>query len=546
MEFVRRCYESEWYLFRDAPETATSGAYYFNDNAPAYNGWHLYGSRNWNPESHDLAQGLGERQDVPQVWIEGVAPAWPVARAAVGSPDCIADGDLLERAVPYAATFDGIIETCLVKQSADDILWTRVSDFQNCNLQRMYAFVLLSMANDDAISVDRVLRNFVGAGPTISFTPSNGIFNGCTTVTSATWQLVLLDGTRNAQQFALQAFNSVAGPQDFGGMSTNPFWFDASSVAQAKMLADGQAAGMRLMLVGHSYGGAVAAILAARNRQADANRKIVFLTFGCPKIGDGRFVQLLQECSGLCISNDGDLVTILPPDRKTLAPILLLFPLFPLMLWTEWQRPMPQTLLEPDGTMLPNAQVPTDTATILTLVTQVLTEQNLDPITQHFLVAYTGRLFNRCPDCCPPNDDDVCNEIILSNPVLSFTAALRAAPGLIFGPGVPIVVPGSTCENAIVQAIGTIHDYNVPALQSLWVRLTPTTGVFFIAETTLLSGTFTSGIIWTHDCPTLNFEAGINSAHEIHSVFVPIGWSILIEFFPNNVDVQTYRVNVHT
>lgn len=362
---------------------------------------------------------------------------------------------MIEHGVPYAATFDGIIETCLVKQSADEILWTRVSDFQNCNLQRMYGFALLSMSNDDAPALERVLRNFVGPGPVISFTPSNGIFNGCTTVTSSTWQLVLLDGTRNAQQFALQAFNAIAGPQDFGGFSTNPFWFDASNIAQAKMLADGQAAGMRLMIVGHSYGGAVASIIAARNRQADAGRKIVYLTFGCPKVGDVRFVNLLLQCTGLCISNDGDLVTILPPDRNTLAPILALFPLIPLYLWENWRRPMPQQLLDAAGNIKLNAQTPTDTTTILALTTQVLAQQNLDPITQHFLVAYTGRLFNRCPDCCPPNDDDVCNEIILSNPVLSFTSPLRGDGGLIFGPGVPIPV-NDICDRAITIALGDV------------------------------------------------------------------------------------------
>ena len=96
------------------------------------------------------------------------------------------------------------------------------------------------------------------------------------------------------------------------------------------------------------------------------------MTFGCPKVGDMRLVHVLQTCTGICISNDGDIVTILPPDAKTLAPILALFPGFDLLLWARWHRPVPQVLLFPDGHFQPNAQVPTDTATILALVADVV------------------------------------------------------------------------------------------------------------------------------------------------------------------------------
>jgi pimeloyl-ACP methyl ester carboxylesterase len=469
----------------------------------------LYGSRNWNPESHALSQGLGERLDVPQEWNEGAAPAWPVRAVAVGSKDCIANGDLIADGVPYAATFDGIIEACIIKQNPDDVLWTKVSDYQNCNVQRMYAFVILAMANDDGISVDRILRAFVGVGPVISFHKSDGVFNGVCTVTSATWQLVLFDGTRNAQQFALQAFNAIAGPQDFGGISTNPFWFDASTVAMAKMIGDGQAAGMRLMCVGHSYGGAVACLVAARNRQADALRAVVYMTFGCPKIGDLRFVNVLQTCKGICISNDGDIVTILPPDAKTLAPILPLFPAFDLLLWARWHRPMPQALLFPDGHFQPNAQVPTDTATILALVADVIAQQSFDPVTQHFLVGYVGRLYARCPDCCFPNEDPVCAEILIANPVLALTSAKRNPRGLILRPGVPLP-DGSTCELALTLALDTQHDYLIGGT-GLWIRVPlhgPTT--HFRMHYARITGSFDSVILWDATCAALNFLTAID------------------------------------
>jgi pimeloyl-ACP methyl ester carboxylesterase len=346
----------------------------------------------------------------------------------------------------------------------------------------MYDFVILAMSNDDAPSVTRVLREFVGPGPTIQFLPSNGIYNGCTTVVSSTWILVLFDGTRNAQQAALQAFNAVLGPQDFGGLSTNPFWFESSTIGMQKMQLAGQTPLMRVMCVGHSYGGAVACLVAARNKQADAHRTVHFLTLGCPKIGDTRFVRLLQTCNGLNLANDGDLVTVLPPDRHTLIPLLPFFPGIGLLVWAQWQRALPSALLRSDGSLLPNQQTRTDTATIATLVAQVLAQQALDPIIQHFLVAYGNRLFARCPDCCFPTDDDICEDIIVSNPVIGFTTAAKPERGLVFRPGVPIIVDGTTCAKAFSFVVGQVLDFGDTTPTPQWWKIVVPNGTLLHAE----------------------------------------------------------------
>lgn len=472
VDFVRRCYRSEWYLFSDAADVATPGVYYFNDAAPEYPGFHLYGSRSWYPESHALAQGLGERLDNAQPWFAGQPPAWPVRSTFVGSPECIASGEMLANAIDYNETFDGIIDACIIKQNPEDVLWSKLSDYNNCNVQRMYTFVIMAIANDDENAIRSVLTAFLGVGPAIAYHPSNGVFNGVVTVTSATWQLVIINGTENAQQFALQAFVVPLGPLNFGGFSTSPFWYAASDSVVGKMLADGQTAAMRLMIVGHSYGAVVGLICAARNRQADVGRKINFLTFGCPKIGDRRLVELVESCAGLNIANEGDIVTILPPDRYLLAPLIPLFPLLPLYLWQEWERPKPQVLLRPDGSMEANLPTPMDTVTILALVTQMLAMGELDPVVPHYTITYNGRLFARCPDCCFPCVDEVCEQIIVSNPVLAWTMPRRARTGLIWGPGVPIAIPdGSTCLLAIPLALATT--YSVPTIPTTksWFRV---------------------------------------------------------------------------
>ena len=504
VEVLRRCYKSEWFLFRDAPDVGTPGAYYFNDDAPAYEGFHYYGSRNWYPESHEINQGLGERLDIDQPWIEGNPPAWQAIASAVGTRECIESGALIADAIDYANTFDGIIEACVFKEDPEDVLWRKLSDFNNCNVQRMYSFVLIAMTNDDAAAVDDVLRAFLGPGPVISFRKSNGVFNGVTTVTSLTWQLVIVDGTRNAQQFALQAFSVPLGPLDFGGLSTNPFWFAASTICMQKMVDDGQLPAMRIMCVGHSYGGVVALLSAARNRQADAARKIAFLTFGCPKIGDRRLVDLVQSCNGVNISNEGDLITVLPPDRYLLAPLIPLFPLVPIYLWANWERPKPQVLLKPDGTILLNVPTPMDTATILALVTLMLTDRSPDPFAPHYVLTYNGRLFARCPDCCFPCTDPVCEEVILTNPVLAFTRPPVPKSGLIWQPGEKIPLAANICATAYDVDFGEYASIIPGTIGQLWFRVpVPDATLIHLRVHTDEIGGIALNAFWGPNCSSL-------------------------------------------
>lgn len=508
VDFVRSCYQSAWFLFRDSPTTPVVGEYYFSpDGAPAYPGWHLYGSKNWHPENHPIEQGLGESLEAKQRWRKGNLPAWPVRVTAVGDADCIAGGERVADGFAVEDSYDGILPACILPQDPFEFLWSVVSDFDNCLVQRVYAFIIVAMINDDENAVRKVIVDWLGDGPTIAFHPQRGVWNGITTITTPSWQVVIMDGTRNAQQFALQGFAFVAGPTNFGTFSTAPLWYQAADRAIATMQDDNFPLTGKLMCVGHSYGGAVASLVAAKNRAWLAEKEIRYLTFGMPKLGDSRIVDLVNKCQGLGIINEGDLVTILPPDAYLLAALVPLFPLLPLPLYTEWERVKPQSFLRDDGVLIPERLPGTDTVTLLQLVTRVITQQQIDPIEQHYMVSYLARLQLRCPECAFPCEEVVCEEIRVQNPVLALTVPPNPKIGRIVFNQPSSIMPGETCLGALDWPLGVVFS-GVTRLDALsFIRIRMDADVFYTLSYDMDDVPLFQGFAGFWPCPVSPFAS---------------------------------------
>jgi hypothetical protein len=162
------------------------------------------------------------------------------------------------------------------------------------------------------------------------------------------------------------------------------------------LVADGYMGNVPIMLAGHSYGGAVALIIAARLRFSSSTVQIRYLTYGCPKIGDERLIRLLQLCEGFDIANDGDVVTILPPDLRTVTPVELIVGLPSLLRYVAWERPPHQMLMRDDGTIAPRLATLIDTTTLLFMVQKVIALLPLEVISAHFIGTYIQRLALRC------------------------------------------------------------------------------------------------------------------------------------------------------
>jgi hypothetical protein len=130
-------------------------------------------------------------------------------------------------------------------------------------------------------------------------------------------------GASSAQMFSdlFRGAFSPANPLDYPRL--NP----CTIVPERQILADyfstGLAPSHDLVVAGHSYGGALAQIVAARLRAQVPNSKVQCLSLGAPRIADGSLNDQLHDVSLARIFNEGDLIVRFPPHLDE-APIAML------------------------------------------------------------------------------------------------------------------------------------------------------------------------------------------------------------------------------
>ena len=208
----------------------------------------------------------------------------------------------------------------------------------------------------------------------------------------------------------------------------------------------------------------------------DALRDVKFLTFGTPKIGDNRLVRLIESLEGINFVNDDDLVTILPPDKTTLLPILPIFALPALLLYTEWKRAPFQLLQDQEGVVDPWSIPTIDTPTLITMITRILLGRALDPIGGHRIGQYLLRAQARCPEPCWPIDEDLAQDIFLPNANSGLVRVDTVASG-----GLVYAAPlfdGLTCAKAFRVSIGADFLFDGRHTGGLWwFKLLPEAGL---------------------------------------------------------------------
>jgi pimeloyl-ACP methyl ester carboxylesterase len=396
VELLRSCYESSWHLFRDSPATTTRGRYFVvPDSTPVYPGFHLLGSRNWLSDNYRIEQTLGEDLDTPQVWFPGTAPVQYPLPQVVGTASCVEIGDTLSDAVSGESLVAGFPPSCF-QASPLDPLFITYSDIWRCRTQLYYAQIIEALYAGSIAVATQMIYGAFGPGVVVRWHPGGGAYPGVLTVAGPGWFIAAGHGTTNFQQIALYSFYGVAPPSDVGIFSTNFQFYDAADYLHGILVADGMTPNMPLMLAGHSYGGAMVQLLAARYRVAFPNRIIRFLTYGAPKSGDPRFKSILERIDGLALENDQDFVPLLPPDLSALEPVIRITGLGGLTVWVPWQRP-PTTLLQyDDGTVAADTPGTMSTGTLLTMVLQVIAHQTVFGMPAHPINQYIQRIALRC------------------------------------------------------------------------------------------------------------------------------------------------------
>lgn len=303
---------------------------------------------------------------------------------------------------------DGFALACWMPDVPLDPGWEIASTWSACSLQLFYATVIGWMYEGNVANITTAFQLLLGNSAVVTWHVGTASFPDVVTVVTLSFSIVVFDGTQTFQQLATQAFLGISTPTNFGAISTFPLWYNSASRGNAFLTADGANPTAPVMLVGHSYGGASASILASRYRLAQAGRDVRLLTFGDPKVGDARLVDLLTTCPGISIANEDDLVTALPPDLLQLAPVIIALGVPGLLVWNAWLREPNRALQDGNGNLTFNANPILDFPTLLTFAQQALASQQINFIAPHTIEEYRRRILLRCPQCGWPVSAALC------------------------------------------------------------------------------------------------------------------------------------------
>ena len=392
---MRSCYESSWFLFRDAP-AAVRGRYYFSPpGTPFLPGSHFLGSRNWAPnEVQKAPQGLGESWAGRQQWYDGAPPLARPAAVSVGGAPCFATGARFADAIPVADTVDGFPLPCFTAPPPNPDL-TFGADVGACETQRYWAgAVALVYLGDAQDLADYIAPRFRGA--TVYYYAVSTLWPAFALIVHPDYVFCVLAGTSTLAQVLIEALDGAGPPQNYGDFATGALWFQFASVVLNALKDAGVTDGRPIGFIGHSYGGASGMIGAARVQLGQEGRAVCWLTFGAPKPGDARLAKILGGMRGLAIANDGDLITALPPDLATLLPMVRFLPMpFPVA-WLAWEYP-PNYALQVPGALLLNELQQLDTQAVLGVILAIIADGAVPAIAAHRIGAYQAAIAQRCP-----------------------------------------------------------------------------------------------------------------------------------------------------
>ncbi len=536
-----------WFLFRDSPTTRTAGRYYFSPpGTPFYAGTHLLGSRTWHDANWKHRQALGESLTAAHQWSDGRPPLVLPEVHTVGSDDCLLNGELLEQAEDPAGIINGFPPDCFTKVQLADPAWQDASAIEQCPVQRVWARVLVWQYADDETSITNFLRLWLGDNFTITHVPETLVFPRLTILVAPKWTVVVADGTRSFQQLALQAWSSLTFPMSFGGFSTAEFWYDASQYIHSHLVAAGMNAIAPILFVGHSYGAAAVSVLAATYRFANAMRTIVLLTFGIPKPGDSRLVDLMDSCRQVHVQNDTDLVCILPPDQQTKLLLSAIVGNAVLSLWIGWERTSLPFRMDASGRITRAYVELPDLVTLAGYVVQAINGIPLATIIGHRMTEYMNRIQLRCPNEEWPITKDESDDLDYSYSTpgelawtssrfpdgrmrlkfpyalpmadLKLSAQLVPQGALRIGEGAPIAYgpslriadirsyppPNDSCPNAFPLTLGVELTWWTAQGGPAWFSLTTPAGINYTVYVSVLDGFLDIVGIWNGaDCSSL-------------------------------------------
>lgn len=352
---------------------------------------HNFESRDWTSDERDGAE-LGE-YDGPRGYCNGVFNGiWPQP-VLLGKPECFSTGETYPPS-PAVELVNGFDVRCYQRAVAPENppFVPLEIDPQDRPTQLRFAEIQKALY-DDPPEAEAMLAAYLGPTFTYSTVPNDAtVFPGTLLAVGPRGTVAIVSGTSTFQQLAMQVCYAGGGPTEFGHYATNAVWFNAADLVMARLQALLPDVSKPAVFVGHSYGGAVASICAARWRFAGAQRTVKLLTYASPKPGDGRLAAILDSVEQCHLANTGDPVCSLPPTGFIVSLLGYFVPPAFVVRWNLMQQPRGRTILQANGRMYDSQESTLTLAAAWDLVEDFLADVTVPPIFPHTIEAYRARL----------------------------------------------------------------------------------------------------------------------------------------------------------
>lgn len=341
---MRTCFRNHFRLFKGDTDKLTYGRFVrVPTGTPFYPGWHHLLSRDWTSDERNPWPDLGEA-NTPRAYDSGepLQPE-PVANL-IGDSSCLENGENPDDTAD--SLLNGYPLPCYMPRA-----WRFVPDIGGRTFATEMARVVSDLYDNNGNAGPR-LNDAIGGNNAVVFPTTVGETPSGAIASSELGTFVVLAGTDNLGDLTLQGFLGLPPPTSFGPYSTLPLWQIAALNYCDRIDAFGPDLSKPLFLCGHSYGAAVAAVLATKYRIGLPDRVIILRTFGMPVVGDARMKAILDTVDRQHIANVGDFVCVVPSSHLGVQLNLIAVTAQVLGLLGEWTFQGNQFLLYDTGQLI--------------------------------------------------------------------------------------------------------------------------------------------------------------------------------------------------
>lgn len=348
---LRACYESDFCINAVTGETIRGRYYWADSGAQAIEGPHNFGSAVWlDPEDRGGLDYLGDQftnvseDDGERPRVRPLSRRSDLRKMSGCNPEPSRQFRLT------TDTFGGLPRDCF---RTDLLACLAYDDALDVRERTTWCFVakVVKMLYDADAGVEDYVRTYL---PDVDLVQTQ--LDGTGTLpqyifwTTPCGRGAIFAGTNNFQQAALQVFYGINGPTSVGRYYTSLFWSVVAEGIRAAFIAFAGEHVRRTFLGGHSYGAAIAALLAAGESTRENVDEYRLVTLGGPRFGNGQVYQNLSAENSIFLQNEGDPVPSFPPSYPTLTDLLPIVGPLTYFFFQRWAPPPVQTVIRVDGT----------------------------------------------------------------------------------------------------------------------------------------------------------------------------------------------------